>query len=574
MEKNEVSRESIQYLLNMGKAKLAAKMLTQIGENAESIEGLPLWYFLSLAQAEHYSHNQEKVVEIYRYTIKFFPDCLLAIYYEMVTHAPEMEELFEIMRQSTEVLNDDSIYYILACPLRSVFTAKQLSLYQQRYLFACDILEKKNIPLTDSTRIQHTLAHYALFDKNKDDLPIRKRLANLCKQNVEGLVIQDFVKASPKERIKVGICVSRYDNIDFQTMIGSLFQSFDLSKFELVFFGALRHKKGANLRVLHRLFGKIIFYDDQDWRQLRTLLIQEKLDVLLSENIGFCATSLVFFSRVAPIQCNIFDRLTSLGAPFIDYYVCFGEKDVYKQWDAAKFDYEKYAVLGDTYLSPAPKRATATEWDLTEIGLPENAKFVFYPQVLSRLLPEDDYIVKTLLENNPQLYFVAFTSSAEFRLMFYRWEEIMPNCMDRIIFMEKQPLDKFLWVIKQASVVLGSFKGGHGVVTMATVFSQGQPMVAGHGDCFAAAQSKFYYAKMGIEDLLANSHEEAVQIAQRLLDDPTWKAEKSAEINANSHEIYNGKGASRQFQEFIIQAYDRAVKDLPIQNWEHGTFIE
>ena len=571
MQDFEITEEVINHLVLSGKAEDAVSILNELPKSSKD---LPLWYFLSLAKAAHYTGNQQRTIDLYRYAILKFTKGGFAIYYEMLTHAPEMEELFEIIRKNICYLHDDSIYYLLTCPFESVSTAKQLSLYHERYAFLCDVLEQKSIPFCNPTRMYHTLAQQNLSDKNQDDLPIRKRLAGLCIQNVEGLVVQDFVKASPKDKIKVGICISRYDNIDFQTIIASLFQNFDSTKFELVFFGAMAHQKNANLPMLENLFDKVVFFEDQDWKQLRTILIQEKLDVFLAENVGFCAASFAFFSRVAPIQCNIIDRLCSFGAPFIDYYVCFGEKDAYKQWSRAKFDYEKYAILEDVYLSPDPCRVPAEEWDLTEIGLPKDAKFIFYPQSLNRMLPEDDFVVKALLENNPQMYFVALMGSDELRLIFYRWKAIMPDCMDRIIFMERQALKKFLWVIQQASVVLGSFKGGHGVITLTTVFSQAQPMVSGYGDCFGSSFSTFYYARMGIKGLIANSHEEAVEIAQRLIDDPQWKAEKSAEIAANIHKIFNPKKSSEDLQSFIIQAYDRAASGLPIENWEHGKFVE
>ena len=571
MQNFAVTEQSIDYLILTGKAENAIRVLNEV---SKTLKDLPLWYCLSLAKAEHYAGNQQRTIDLYRYAMQKFPSGGFIIYYEMLIHAPEMKEIFEIINKNSDLIDDDAIYYLLTCPLQSVSTAKQLSLYQDRYVFLCEMLEKKAIPLRDPARMYYTLAHHALSDKNQDDFPIRKRLADLCIQNVEGLVVQDFVKASPKEKIKVGVCISRYDHIDFQTIIASLFQGFDASKFELVFFGAVSHRKTANMRVLHRVFDKIVFYDDQDWKQLRTLLIQEKLDVFLSENVGLCAASFAFFSRVAPIQCNLLDRLTSFGAPYIDYYICFGEKDAYKKWNVLKFEYEKHAVLEDTYMFPAPRRVEVTPWDLTEIGLPDGAKFIFYPQLLNRLLPEDDFILKTLLENNPQMYFIALLTMKELQLIYYRWKEIMPDCMDRIIFMPLQPLDKFLWVIKQASVVLGSFKAAHGAITIGTVFSQGQPLVAGYGDCFSSLHSKFCYYKMGVEGLIVNSHKEAVEVAQRLIDDPKWKAEKSAEITDNLHKIYNTRGVSRQLQDFIVQAYDRAANGLPIENWEHGKFVE
>ena len=571
MESFEVSRRYVDHLILTGKAKDAVVLLRQSTANPKN---LTLLYFLLLAKAEHYADNQTATIDIYRYAIKNFSSDLAYIYNEMIVCAPEMEELFDVIRKLVETEDDESIYGLLSIPLPGLSTTKQLSFYEQRFLFICELLEQKNIPITSLGRAYMLLAHSFLLDKHLDDLPVRKKLAALCEKNMEGLVVQNFVKATPKERIKVGICITRYDSMDFQTIIGSLFQSFDSSKFELIFFAATQFKKKANLRIFHRIFHKVIFYDGNDCGQLRDLMIQEKLDVLLSENIAQAAPTFIFFSRVAPVQCNIFDRLISFGAPCVDYYIFWGEKNEYKDWSGTILEHEKYAILEDIYLCPAPNRAIATPWDLTELGLPEGAPFLLYPQLLNRMLPEDDYIVKSLLENNPQLHFVALVHFDVLRLLLYRWEKIMPDCMDRILFMPQQPLEKFLWVVKQASIVLGSFRSPNGAITGLTAFSQGQVLLAGYGSHRSSLLAKFYYERMGVEDLIAHSHEEAVQIGQRLLDDPQWKAEKVAKIAENLHKIQNVKKASFQLQDFIVQAYDRAASGLAPEHWEHGDFVD
>ena len=561
----------IKYMLLTGEAEKVVKVLRNTSQN---IYDFSLDYILTLALAEHYAGNQQAAVGIYRYVIKKFPENLAQIYDEMVICVPEMEEIYSVIETIVANARDESVYDLFNSDPRAVLTSKQLSLYQQRVSFLCDVLGKKNMPMLSSRSMYATIAHHAFADKGQKELPMRKKLVNLCQQNIADLVVQDFIKATPKDKIKIGVCASRYDNIDFQTLIVSLFQTFDRSKFELIFFAAKRYRRKANLRVFDRIFSKIIFYDENDFKHLRSLMIQEKLDVLLSENTSSCASTFLFFSRVAPVQCNIIDRIASFGAPCIDYYIYWGEKNSYKKWEQTRLDHEKYAILENAYLCPAPKRENAVSWDLTEIGLPAGAKFIFYPQALNRMLPEDDYIVKTLLENNPRLYFIALSHSEPLRFIYYRWKKIMPDCMDRIVFMPMQSLGRFLWVINQASVVLGAFKGTHGVVTDVTVFSQGQPFVVGYGDLVGSAHSKFYYSKMGIEGLLANSHEEGVQIAQRLLDDPEWKAKKSAEITANLHKIGNIKQASSQLQTFILDAYDRAVNGLEPEHWEHGSFVD
>jgi len=563
------------WILN-GDAELAVKRLEQITFFPEDIN---IDYFLMLAQAEHYTGNQEKTISLYRYLIQNFPDRLLEIYLGMVTHAPEMREIYGVIRTIIASVHDDndkeSIYLELFIDNpQALFTSKQLSFYQRRLLFIIDALEEKTISFKSPGAIFYILAMYQILDRSRIAFHVLERLCNLCIKSIEGLVVEDFVKATPKEKIKVGVCINRYNRIDFQTIIAGLFQSFDPSKFDLIFFAAKEYKNGANFRLLGRIFHKIISYSGEDYKQFRALLIKEKLDVFLSDNAALYATQSIFFSRVAPVQCNIMDSLFSFGAPHMDYYISFGEKNSYKDWALSNPEHVKYALLEDNYIAPAPKRSIATPWDFGKVGLPKNTDFIFYPQILSRMLPEDDIIIKTLLQNNPKLYFVSLVNNKLYKLMLYRWKEVMPEYVDRILLMPLLVLDEFLWVIKQASVVLGSFKSVHGSITDITVFSQGQPLVAGYGNCFSSSLTKFYYQKMGVDGLIAESHDDAIRIAQRLLDDPKWKAEKSAEIKANIHKITDMRKASVQLQDFLLQAYNRAANGLTPEHWQHGNFVD
>ncbi len=538
------------------------------------------YIYLDIARAEFYTGNIKRTECIYR---NLFPcaiqdkaELLMDLVIEMRTLTPHLDLIYDgidalLMTKNktfiTELLLEDN----------TELTRENYNYHKQRILYVIEKIRKQGLSIQELSRID------AIFIQRTGDLcmnnlPVYIALANLLTENISHLKKEYPLALQRKKKIRIGINVSRYSDVTFKTALLSLFQFFDKERFELIFFAAKKWSHGDTLKQFQSCFDKIVLFDQLNWQHFRDILYEERLDIFLSENLIYPAPTFIFFARVAPIQITFWDRNISFATPYTDYYLVFGEKSIHHTWHSdPKMKHEHVALLNTCYMNPELNEVQPATVNMELIGLPSNARFIFYPQSLIRMMFDkentDLFVIKELLEKNADVFFVALNAYGEKRTgHYYRWKKIMPTVMDRVLFLPRVSIEGYLWVIQRAACIVGSFMGAQGAFTNQTLFSQGVPLVAGYGDTFSSNLTKYHYHTMGVEGLLAENHKHAVDICQRLLDDPEWKAQKSKEILDNFYKLNNPKAAAAEMQDFLIQAYERALAGKEPENWDHGLF--
>ncbi len=538
---------------------------------------LVVQYYQELAKSFYYSGNNEFVETIYRglYPIifQYMPYLAFNFLHETEKYALGTEIDCKSIKKYIENTNTNDVYLLLN-NWNPELTNKNFKQYQKRMFLIIKYLSQKNRALPIFKNLDFFLNQCYVLDFCKDNLTVYKALAFFFTEKIQHLQQQFPYTLKRKKKIILGINISRYDRYDFETAIFALFEAFDRNIFELKFFAGNTWVVTANMEKFYSFFDKIIIYDTKTFFDLRQKVFEEQIDILLSENVCSIASAYIFFSRIAPIQINLWDRVQSFAAPYTDYYLSFGKKSAYHAWKSdKKLPHEKMAHFRHNYINPQRNQAQSKSCSVDILPLPENAQYILFPQVLNRLMIEDDSIIKALLERNPKLYFIALNAVNESEeSYYYRWKKRMPESMDRIVFLSRVSPGEYLYIIQHAACILGSFMGAHGALTTQTIFAQGQPMVAGYGDTFSSCLTKSQYEILGVRGLLAENHAHAVEICQRLLDDPEWKAQKSKEILDNYHKLNNPKAAAAEMQDFLIQAYERALEGKIPEHWDHGLF--
>lgn len=560
--------------LYCGDAEAAAKLLRN--SFYLSVTKFPMSR-IYLARAEYLSGNCQAAVDIYKQTAIDHPVFFQQIFRDLVSYAPEAPEILEFEKKILQTMHDEKIYSVLLFNAILCFGNGHAVLVRQRLLRMIDVLSAKKIPLA---QIRENYSYMAfeqphLGDQGINDRILRKKLADLyicCSPDISSHSITSF-DLKEKTRLKLGIAINGSQGVGFISNFFALFEHFDTNKFELVFFAQKNMIQDECYDKLCSLFSKVIVYDAVDSQEYKKLLLHERLDIYMGENVKHTTLTLAFFSRFAPVQINAWDRCDSFGAPHTDYALIFGEKNNIPEWSQSIEG--KYALISQQYNTHVPDTANIPKVDYPALGLPQ-APFFFFSQALSRILPQDDHIFVTLLQNNPDFYFLFPAISPRTLFIFYRWKKLMPNCMERIRFFSFPPKAPpvYLGLLLDASVLLGPISAAHGGVSSSTAFALGLPLVAGYGSCWNSCITRFQYMKMGVKGLIASSSEEYIAIVQRLIDDPEWKAQKSAEIKKNFQKLSNMATAAQEIQDFLMQAYERARLSLKPQHWEHGYFIE
>ena len=142
-------------------------------------------------------------------------------------------------------------------------------------------------------------------------------------------------------------------------------------------------------------------------------------------------------------------------------------------------------------------------------------------------------------------------------LLKQRFEHSMPDVASRIIFLARMPKAFFLALLKQADAVIDPLHFGGGN-TSYEAFSMGVPIVTLPGEFMRGRVTYACYKKMGMDDLIAHTAEEYVDMAVRLASDKIWQSHMREKVRALSPVLYEDHGAIEEMASFFEQAHQAA----------------
>ena len=486
---------------------------------------------------------------------------------------PFLETIFETVLMS-DIEADDKLNILIDTPLLEISDGDSL---EWRHILEknCQLIVNKDLEFNNPGRCDSGISLWALHEYcNYNDLSLRKKIVECVYKRFLGLVAdsENFQKVEVCDKIKIGLALSRFDDPNFETMFLDNFSSFDLHKYEFHLYIPNNIADNECSQRVKRIAKCTYDYEPCDWKGLRTHVRNSSVEILLHENTTFPAVKYLAFERLSSLQCNFWDRCSTIGAPYEDYIIVFGNHNRLSRF--APSQNEKLAILKNCYVMPSPSRISPEPVTHQSLGVPEDALIFFYPGIHTRLNAGFDLIIRELLLRNPKAYFfaVAWFGEESYWLKL-RWAKHMPECVSRTRLLKYPiPFQQFAGLLQRADLVLSPFCSAQGAITLSTIFQTGKATVAGTGDYFNSSIAEIFYDKMGVEGLIANSEEHYVDIAMKLLHDTDWRKEQETKICNNLHKLYNPKEASRELQDFVSAACLRSRQGLPPAHWVHGKF--
>ncbi|MEJ0010435.1 MAG: hypothetical protein WDN72_08045 [Alphaproteobacteria bacterium] len=266
----------------------------------------------------------------------------------------------------------------------------------------------------------------------------------------------------------------------------------------------------------------------QHFRAMQETIAARAPDILIYPDIGMDMTSyLLAMMRLAPYQCCLTGHPDTSGIDTLDYFI---SSRLYEPEGAQKNYTEQLLVvpkLDTQFERPAPP-----QWRNREaLGLPLDKRIYVCPMAIQKMHPDFDDILADILKRDPNGILVLFNDFQLKSASLLLQQRILAKCPpNRVMFLEWQPLDTLLSIMKAADAVLATIHFGAGTTgQFATAY--GIPMVNMPGDF---ARSRIVYASyvlMGIEDApVAHSPEEYAAIAVRLANEPGYREKISAQL--------------------------------------------
>jgi predicted O-linked N-acetylglucosamine transferase (SPINDLY family) len=282
----------------------------------------------------------------------------------------------------------------------------------------------------------------------------------------------------------------------------------------------------------------------------REAIAAQSFDILLYADIGMEPLSYYLaFARLAPIQCVTWGHPDTTGLETVDYYI----SNNLAEPENGQESYTEKLVRLDGVQSWYPRMPRPEQLPNREfLGLPEEGGFYLCPQNSIKIHPDMDAALAEILERDKTGRLVIFDSADPnwTRLLFARWSAVFGDKLERVHVLSQRSLDEFLCVLAVADVVLDTWPFGAGNTNYQT-FAMGVPVVTLPGQWIRGRGTLAHYQHMGIEDCIAESPEQYVEIAVRLGTDPDFRKNISQKICDNASAVLEDEVCVRSLTRFL-----------------------
>jgi protein O-GlcNAc transferase len=290
----------------------------------------------------------------------------------------------------------------------------------------------------------------------------------------------------------------------------------------------------------------------------------DQLDLMFYPDVGMCPSSrMLSMVRLARLQCVHWGHPVTTGSLAIDYFISgrlmepvncrknYSERLIRLPALGAAFKSE----VEVTALTTSPTKETSTE-----VGFYDDSYDFLSAHSLFKHLPTYDWIFVEILARTPRstMGFLYSTNDAS-ELFFERiWRCAVAQNVDpnRIKKVQRRPHIEFLRLFERVKAVLDAV-GWSGGNTTLNAFAAGTPVVTLRGPRMRANHTVGMYRRMGLTELVAESTDEYVKTAVRLIEDISFVEQVQAAIRAKRTSLYQ--------QDTLNRTVLRLLKKIPTQ---------
>ncbi len=478
----------------------------------------------------------------------------------------KLREALDAFRKAMEIRPNDGMRMKAAVGLPVIHGSSAAMLSAREALERrLDTMLKNKARIPDPlSQVGSLLFHLAYM--GMDDRPIMEKMAAIYRQASPELLFTAPHTAEPPappegRKIKVGM-VSRFFR---QHTIGLLFS------------GLIAELPRDRFEVTVMSFDVAL---DRDWHTIaksadNALLLPSKLaeaheqiaalelDVLLFPDIGMePATYFLTYARLAPVQAVCWGHPVTTGVPTVDWFVSAEDLET----DESDSQYTEKLWRLDFpptyYRRPEMGGQPATKADFK---LSENKNTYLCPQSAFKFHPDFDRIVGGVLRGDPdgEVLLVSVGDDNWITMLRRRLAHTIPDVASRVRVIERMPRGRFISLMGVADVMLDTlhFSGGN---TSFEGLSMGTPIVTMPSKLMRGRVTYALYRQMGMDDCIAESEAEYIEIAVRLGTDKAHRTAISEKINRLSPVLYENPKAVAAWDRFFTEAVAQAAA-APVQ---------
>jgi len=446
-------------------------------------------------------------------------------------------------------------------------TTVEIDAARQQFARNVQALRDEKIKLSDPFA-EVGMTSFFLAYHELDDRPLQEAVAAMYLEACPSLgwtAPHCSKTPQPKKRLRLGICSAFMRGHTLGKLTLGTIQTLSRERFEVVL---VRLPGGEDdmSKVIDEAADKVIRVP-YDLAEARQIIADEHLDVLFYPDTGMESfTYYLSFSRLAAVQYTSWGHPDTTGIPNLDYFL---SSDGMEPDESEPCFSEQLVKLKDQttyYYAPEAPNRTYTRADY---DLPEDQRLYVCPQTLFKFHPDFDPVLGDLLRRDPDGVLVLINDAFGGLLrnqLTERFKTAFPDVCERVLFVDKVPLDKFFGLVMLADAVLDvpTFSGGNSSIE---ALSFGAPIVTWPGGYLRGRITLCCYLQMGVEDLIVDNAEDYINKVLQLALDADFRDQMRAKILENVPKLYENTSMIRELEDFLHAAYQARCEDRPKILW-------
>lgn len=465
-----------------------------------------------------------------------------------------LEEAASHLRAAQALRPSGVLRVLEATLLPPVYTSlDELHAWRHRLVSNLQQMQRERLRFDLAREIVPNLFYLAYQGEN--DVAIQRDLARLYLAGSAPLSPHADGSGRADGKIQVGILSKYLRDHTIGTLMRGLFATLSRDKFAVTAIAGEDVRDAVTEFVRGHAERYVVLPDNLP--ASRRILSELKLDVLFYADIGMDPlTYTLAFSRFAPVQCVTWGHPVTSGIPTIDYFI---SSSLIEPADAAGHYTEQLMTLNTlpfyyyrpTIPSPLKEREA--------FGLAAGDHVYGCPQTLFKFHPEFDALLAEILRRDPRgtLVLIRGKHSHWEEKLRQRFSMTLADVLDRIRWLDPMPRAEFLNLLAVCDVLLDPIHFGGGN-TSYEALALGVPLVTLPSPLMRGRITSALYRKMGMQDCVANSGQEYVDLAVALGTNPSLREAVRAKILATNSLLFEDLSAVRELEAF----FERAVEAL------------
>ena len=484
----------------------------------------------------------------------------------------KLEEALVHYRQALTLKPNDGLKILIATAL-PVIAQSKAHLYAARNSLTQQVsgLLNQDLSLVNPLR-EAAGTNFYLGYQGLNDRDIQQSLSRLYAQACPSLIYtaahcQPFRPVPADCKIKVGFISKFFRNHTIGMLMRGIIAQLSRKHFSVIAF-TFPNQQDQISELISRQADRMVVLPPT-LEAARQQIAQEQLDILFYADIGMDPlTYFLAFSRLAPVQCVTWGHPVTTGIRTIDYFISSESLEP----DHAEQHYSEQLIrlkhLPTYYYRPTISTPLKSRRDF---GLEDGRRIYLCPQSLFKLHPDFDEVMARILRADQQGEVILIEGVAKHwnELLANRFQETIPDVVDRIRFLPRQTSPDFRRLLAVADVILDPLHWSGGSTTYEALLS-GTPIITLPSEFMRGRVTYACYQQMGMMECVASSTDDYVKKAVRLGTDPKYREKVKGRILAANDVLYENAEVVRDFERFFKEAVDAARRGAEVGRYSGG----